>query len=82
MPVLLWLAAADRIALADGVWAISPASSTGVLLLGLPLEEALFFALTCLLVADGLLLALDPRARARVRPQRVAPARSRAQQRA
>lgn len=67
LPVALWLCAADRLALADGVWSIAPASSTGVLLLGLPLEEALFFLLTCVLVADGLLLAVDARARARAR---------------
>ena len=58
---------ADRLALADGVWAISPASSSGVLVLGLPLEEGLFFVLTTALVADGLLLAVDPRALARAR---------------
>lgn len=76
LPVALWLCAADRLALADGVWSIAPASSTGVLLLGLPLEEALFFLLTCVLVADGLLLAVDARARARAlvsrRPARTA----------
>ena len=65
LPVALWLCAADRLALADGIWAISPASSTGVLLLGLPLEEALFFVLTCVLVTDGLLLAADPAVRER-----------------
>ena len=65
LPVAAWLCAADRLALADGIWAITPASSTGVLLLGLPLEEAMFFVLTCVLVTDGLLLAADPRARAR-----------------
>jgi len=65
LPVALWLCAADRLALADGIWAIAPASSTGVLLLGLPLEEAMFFLLTTLLVTDGLVLATDPRALAR-----------------
>ena len=67
LPVALWLCLADRLALADGIWAIAPASSTGVLLLGLPLEEALFFLLTCLLVGDGLVLATDDRALARAR---------------
>ena len=62
LPVALWLCAADRLALADGIWAIAPASSTGVLVLGLPLEEALFFLLTALLVTDGLVLATDDRA--------------------
>ena len=66
LPVAAWLCVADRLALAEGVWAIAPASSTGWLLLGLPVEEALFFLLTSLLVADGLVLATDPRAPARV----------------
>ena len=59
LPVALWLCVADRLALANGVWAISPASSTGLLIFGLPVEEALFFFLTCALVTDGLLLATD-----------------------
>lgn len=67
LPVALWLCTADRLALGDGIWSIAPASSTGVLLLGLPLEEALFFLLTTLLVADGLVLATDARALARAR---------------
>jgi lycopene cyclase domain-containing protein len=66
LPVALWLCVADRLALADGIWVIAPESSTGVLLLGLPLEEALFFLLTCLLVTDGLVLATDDRALGRV----------------
>jgi len=65
LPVVAWLCLADRLALADGIWTISPATSTGVLLLGLPLEEVLFFLLTALLVTDGLLLATDDRALAR-----------------
>ena len=89
LPVALWLCAADRLALADGIWSIAPASSTGLLVLGLPVEEGLFFLLTTLLVAVGLVLATDPRALARAlalvrtatarlrpqpaRPQRLAP---------
>lgn len=67
LPVALWLCAADRLALADGVWTISAASSTGLQLLGLPVEEGLFFVLVVLLVTDGLLLATDRRALARAR---------------
>ena len=67
LPVALWLCVADRLALADGIWVIAPGSSTGLLLLGLPVEEALFFALTCALVTDGLVLACDDRALSRVR---------------
>ena len=66
-PVALWLCVADRLALADGIWAISPLSSTGLAVLGLPLEEALFFLLVTLLVTDGLFLATDVRALARAR---------------
>jgi len=69
-PVALWLCVADRLAIDDGTWTISPASSTGVSVLGLPVEEALFFALTCLLVTDGLLLAADPAVRRRVTRRR------------
>ena len=71
VPTALWLCAADRLALAAGVWTIAPGSSTGLALLGLPIEEALFFALTCLLVTDGLLLAADPDVLQRVAQRRV-----------
>lgn len=67
LPVALWLCAADRLALADGIWSITPTSSTGVLVLGLPLEEGLFFLLTTWLVADGLVLATDGSALTRAR---------------
>ncbi len=67
LPVAIWLCFADLVALGDGIWAIAPASSSGVAVLGLPLEEALFFLLTALLVSDGLVLATDDRALARVR---------------
>lgn len=77
LPVALWLCAADRIALAAGVWTIAPGSSTGLALLGLPIEEALFFALTCLLVSDGLLLATDPDVLERVVRRRVVVASAR-----
>lgn len=72
VPVALWLAAADRLAIAAGIWTVAPGSSTGVLLLGLPVEEALFFLLAAALVGDGLLLATDPRALARARGSLVA----------
>lgn len=66
-PVALWLCVADRVALADGVWLINPASSTGLLLLGLPVEEALFFVLVSLLVTNGLMLATHDEALRRCR---------------
>lgn len=60
LPAALWLCVADRCALAAGIWTISPGSATGLAVAGLPVEEALFFGMTCLLVTDGLLLATDP----------------------
>lgn len=57
MPTLyLWVA--DRIALALGIWHISDRFTTGLAHGGLPLEEALFFVVTNLLVVQGLILML------------------------
>lgn len=67
LPVTLWLCLADRLALADGVWTIDPASSTGLDVLGLPGEEGLFFLLVVVLVTDALLLATDRTALSRAR---------------
>ena len=66
VPVVLWLCLADRLAIGGGTWTISDAASTGTLL-GLPVEEALFFGLTGLLVTDGLTLATCPLALGRAR---------------
>jgi lycopene cyclase domain-containing protein len=54
----LWLA--DRVAIGLGVWELSPTLTTGAVvpLLGLPIEEALFFLLTNLFVVQGLVLWL------------------------
>lgn len=57
MPTLyLW--GADRIALGLGIWHISDRFTTGLALGGLPIEEALFFVVTNMLVVQGLLLML------------------------
>lgn len=52
----LWIA--DRIAIAAGLWELSPVFTTGrtVPVLGLPIEEAAFFLVTNLLVVQGLVL--------------------------
>lgn len=59
LPPVLYLAAVDRLALHLQLWRLSPARTTGGAVYGLPVEEALFFALTSLLVLGGLLLATD-----------------------
>ncbi|MFC6786948.1 lycopene cyclase domain-containing protein [Halobaculum halobium] len=52
----LYLWVVDRIAIADGVWTVAAETSTGVHLLGLPVEEAVFFLVTSALVVNGLVL--------------------------
>lgn len=52
----LYFAAADRVAIGLGIWTIAPETSTGLLVLGLPVEEGLFFLVTNLLVVWGMTL--------------------------
>ena len=53
----LWIA--DRIALEWRIWSVSAKLSSGWNVLDLPLEEALFFALTNVFVVQGLLLYFE-----------------------
>ena len=46
----------DAYAIRDGIWTISQPTRTGIELLGLPLEEAVFFCIVSLLVVQGLVL--------------------------
>lgn len=55
-PPTLYLWAADWYAIRDGIWDITDATRTGLELFGLPAEEALFFLVTSLLVAQGLVM--------------------------
>ncbi|WP_372479655.1 lycopene cyclase domain-containing protein [Halomicrobium sp. HM KBTZ05] len=50
----LWIA--DRVALESGIWILSEQYTTGLAVLGLPLEEAAFFLVTNVFVVQGLLL--------------------------
>ena len=52
----LYLWAVDRVAIGLGVWTVADRTSTGVEIVGLPIEEALFFLLTSTLVVYGLVL--------------------------
>ena len=52
--VTAWLVLADELAISKGVWAFGEGKHLGVYLGRVPLEEALFFLLTNLLVALGL----------------------------
>ncbi len=54
--VYLWIT--DRIALGLGIWSISDTYSLGFDPLGLPIEEAVFFFVTNLMVVQGLMMFL------------------------
>lgn len=54
--VYLWIG--DAMAIASGIWTISPAFTIGIDPFGLPIEEATFFLLTNLLVVKGIMLLL------------------------
>lgn len=56
----LYLWAADRFAIADGIWYISERYTLGWSPLGLPVEEATFFLVTNVLVVFGTILFLAP----------------------
>lgn len=55
-PPTLYLWIADRVAIGKGIWEIADATRTGAEVFGLPIEEALFFLVTNLLVVQGLLM--------------------------
>lgn len=50
----LW--AVDRLAIGLGLWTFSPERTTGIALLGLPIEEMLFFLVTNAFLVQGLVL--------------------------
>jgi lycopene cyclase domain-containing protein len=56
----VYLCVADRIAIGAEVWTIGDATSTGWMIAGLPVEEALFFAVTNALVVAGAMLFFTP----------------------
>ena len=56
LPSALYLASADRLAIENGLWSLSDELTTGVDVLGLPVEEGAFFVVTCLLVVQGIML--------------------------
>jgi lycopene cyclase domain-containing protein len=61
----IYLCLADSLAIASGTWTIAPSASTGLFLGTLPVEEAVFFLLTEILIVSGitLLLAVESRDR-------------------
>jgi lycopene cyclase domain-containing protein len=67
LPITLFLAAADALAIADGIWTIDPAQTLNWLMGGiLPFEEFLFFLITNVLVIFGMTLFLAAESQQRV----------------
>jgi lycopene cyclase domain-containing protein len=60
-----YLILADALAIRSGTWVINPQLSLNTRVAGFPLEEALFFLVTNVLVAVGLTLWLAPAGRSR-----------------
>lgn len=66
VPMTLYLAAADKLAITTGTWTINPEQSVNLLLLGrLPLEEFIFFFMTNTLIAVGITLVSSVESKAR-----------------
>ncbi len=61
----LWLL--DAIALADGTWMIDPVQTTGLKLGMIPIEELLFFLMTNMIIAFGMMLMCSTAGRERGR---------------
>ena len=58
LPLYLYLSATDSLAITSGTWTIDPGQSTGMLIGSLPVEEAIFFLVTVVLIGFGLTLSL------------------------
>jgi lycopene cyclase domain-containing protein len=58
IPMTIYLSAADSLAITSGTWTIDPDQSTGLFLGSLPIEEAIFFLLTNVLIGFGITLLL------------------------
>ncbi len=66
IPMTLYLAAADKLAISSGTWTINPQQSLNIFLLGrLPIEEFLFFLMTNVLIAVGVTLVASVESKAR-----------------
>lgn len=67
VPATLYLCVADALAIDGGTWTINPAQSLNIFLGGvLPIEEAIFFLMTNVLIALGVVLMLARESRERL----------------
>jgi len=58
IPIFLYISTADAIAISSGIWTINSARSLGFLIGPLPIEEAVFFLSTTMIIVFGLALFL------------------------
>ncbi len=56
----LYLSSADALAIRVGIWTLNPELTLNVWIGGLPLEEAVFFLLTNIMVVQGILMLDQP----------------------
>ena len=61
-----YLSAMDALAIGAGTWTIDPSQSTGIFIGNLPIEEAVFFVITVVLVSFGITLLLSDASRERL----------------
>jgi lycopene beta-cyclase len=54
-----YLSTMDALAIGSGTWTIDPAQSTGIFIGNLPIEEAVFFVITVVLISFGMTLLLS-----------------------
>ena len=65
LPVFLYVSAADALAISSGTWTIDPLQSLGITIGTLPIEEAVFFLVTVIIIGFGLTISLACASQAR-----------------
>jgi lycopene cyclase domain-containing protein len=73
LPLSIYLSIVDSFAIASGIWTIDPAQSTSMMIGMLPIEEAIFFLITNMLIGFGLTLILVKESPGRIREIRKTP---------
>ena len=65
LPVFIYISAADSFAISSGTWTIDPTRSMEIFFWALPIEEAVFFLSTVVLIGFGLTLSVSRASQAR-----------------
>ena len=59
LPIFLYISVSDSLAISSGIWTINPVQSLRIFIGILPIEEAVFFLLTAVIISFGLTLSLE-----------------------